>query len=85
MSKKRHIKSDYEIKFEKAMGQILSQPKWEDEAYVVEAWYDIEDNDPDISTERLFAMTSDITGEEIDSVSDIMCRFNEELKEVLDE
>lgn len=84
MSKRRNVKSYYEIKFEKAMAQILSQPKWEDEAYVVEAWYDIEDNDPDISTERLFAMTSDITGEDIDSIADIMSRFNEELREVLE-
>jgi hypothetical protein len=36
------------------------------------AWEIVEDNEPDISTERLMAMVSDMTGEDAASISSMI-------------
>lgn len=69
-------------KFERNMQKVLSKGFSDHEIWVVETWYSIEDEDEDISTERLIALTSDITNTDFDSVMDIMQRFSEKMSEV---
>lgn len=69
-------------KFERNMQKVLSKGFSGHEIWVVETWYSIEDEDEDISTERLIALTCDITNTDFDSVMDIMQRFSEKMGEV---
>lgn len=69
-------------KFERNMQKVLSKGFSDNEIWVVETWYSIEDEDEDISTERLIALTCDITNTDFDSVMDIMQRFSEKMSEV---
>lgn len=46
---------------------------WEKE--ILDAWDMFEEQDPDISTERLFAMVSDYTGREVDEITDTLFKY----------
>ena len=69
-------------KFAKNMAEIFVVNNWSKHSQdIVRTWYDIEDEDPDISTEKLTAMVMDITDSGYDSVIDTMIEFSELMRE----
>ena len=69
-------------KFAKNMAEIFVVNNWSKHSQdIVRTWYDIEDQDPDISTEKLTAMVMDITDSDYDSVIDTMIEFSELMRE----
>lgn len=69
-------------KFARNMAEIFVVNNWSKHSQdIVRTWYDIEDKDPDISTERLTAMVMDITDSDYDSVIDTMIEFSELMRE----
>ena len=69
-------------KFAKNMAEIFVVNNWSKHSQdIVRTWYDIEDEDPDISTEKLAAMVMDITDSDYDSVIDTMIEFSELMRE----
>ena len=69
-------------KFAKNMAEIFVVNNWSKHSQdIVRTWYDIEDKDPDISTEKLTAMVMDITDSDYDSVIDTMIEFSELMRE----
>ena len=69
-------------KFAKNMAEIFVVNNWSKHSQdIVRTWYDIEDEDPDISTEKLTAMVMDITDSDYDSVIDTMIEFSELMRE----
>lgn len=69
-------------KFAKNMAEIFIVNNWSKHSQdIVRTWYDIEDQDPDISTEKLTAMVMDITDSDYDSVIDTMIEFSELMRE----
>lgn len=69
-------------KFAKNMAEIFIVNNWSKHSQdIVRTWYDIEDQDPDISTEKLTAMVMDITDSSYDSVIDTMIEFSELMRE----
>lgn len=69
-------------KFAKNMAEIFVVNNWSKPSQdIVRTWYDIEDKDPDISTEKLTAMVMDITDSDYDSVIDTMIEFSELMRE----
>lgn len=72
-----------ELDFEERMELAIKNANLDDwEAEIVYTWYDIEDEDEDISTERLIAMVCDETGAEVEDVMDVMMRFSEEMEKL---
>lgn len=69
-------------KFARNMQKVLSKGFSDHEIWVIETWYSIEEEDEDISTERLIALTCDITNTDFDRVMDIMQKFSEKMSEV---
>ena len=69
-------------KFAKNMAEIFVVNNWSKHSQdIVRTWYDIEDEDPDISTEKLTAMVMDITDSDYESVIDTMIEFSELMRE----
>ena len=48
------------------------RPRQSPAQFILDTWERIEDSDPDISTERLLALVSDICGVEVDDVVDVL-------------
>ena len=65
------------ISFEKKVAIVLENGFTEQEQDIVYTWYEIEEEDEDISTERLMAMTADSCDVEVDEVATTMCKFQE--------
>ena len=65
------------ISFEKKVEIVLENGFTEQEQDIVYTWYEIEEEDEDISTERLMAMTADSCDVEDDEVATTMCKFQE--------
>ena len=71
------------LDFEERMELAIKNANLDDwETAIVYIWYDIEDEDEDISTERLIAMVCDETGAEDEDVMDVMMRFSEEMEKL---
>lgn len=71
------------LDFEERMELAIKNANLDDwETAIVYIWYDIEDEDEDISTERLIAMVCDETGAEVEDVMDVMMRFSEEMEKL---
>lgn len=67
--------------WEKEMQIVMKKGFSNFEKHIVEMWYAIEEDDEDISTERLIAMTCDFTGASMDKVLDTMQKFSEKHNE----
>lgn len=65
------------ISFEKKVEIVLENGFTEQEQDIVYTWYEIEEEDEDISTERLMAMTADSCDVDDDEVATTMCKFQE--------
>lgn len=65
------------ISFEKKVEIVLENGFTEQEQDIVFTWYEIEEEDEDISTERLMAMTADSCDVDDDEVATTMCKFQE--------
>lgn len=70
------------LTFEERMEIAIKKAKLEEwEAEIVRTWYDIEDEDEDISTERLISMVCDENDVDVEDVMDVMARFSEEMEQ----
>lgn len=67
------------MSFEQRKEIILSNPKWDEDKRIVDRWYDIENKEPDISTERLASMVADDFGWKYEDVIEVMCFFSKEM------
>lgn len=65
------------LTFEQKRTMVLRKGFKDWEIDVVETWYEIEEEDEDISTERLMAMTADSCDVDDDEVATTMCKFQE--------
>lgn len=65
------------ISFEKKVEIVLENGFTDQEQDIVYTWYEIEEEDEDISTERLMAMTADSCDVDDDEVATTMCKFQE--------
>ena len=70
------------LSFEERKEIILSNPKWDEDRKIVDRWYDIEETDPDISTERLTSMVADDFGWGYEDVLYVMGIFSEEMEKL---
>ena len=64
------------LSFNQRMEVVLEEGFTPKEKWVVRTWYDLEDEDEDISTERLLAMTSQMTNTSYDKIPSIMDKFS---------
>lgn len=67
------------LSFKERKEIVLSSPRWDYNRKVVDRWYDIEEKDPDISTERLASMVADDFGWSYEDVFYVMGIFSEEM------
>ena len=65
-----------QLTFEQRKEIVLSKPIWNEDRKIVDRWYDIEDKDPDISTERLACMVADVFGWSYEDVIEVMGYFS---------
>lgn len=68
-----------QLTFEQRKEIVLSKPKWEKYKKIVDRWYDIEEKEPDISTERLASMVADDFGWNYEDVIHVMGIFSKEM------
>lgn len=73
------------LSFEERKEIVLSSPKWDWDRKIVDRWYDIEEKDPDISTERLASMVADDFGWSYEEVIDVMGCFSMEMAKLKEE
>lgn len=71
-----------QLTFEKRKEIVLSKPKWAKDKKIVNRWYDIEEKDPDISTERLASMVADDFGWNYEDVIYVMGIFSKEMSKL---
>ena len=70
------------LSFNQKMENILSEGFTPKEKWVVRTWYDLENEDEDISTERLLAMTSEMTNTAYGKIPAIMDKFSRKFDKV---
>ena len=71
--------------FDKKQDHITNTYMSPEEKEVVDAWYGFEEQDDDISTEKLVAMVMDETGYDCDFIIDSMSFFSEKYNELYGE
>ena len=71
-----------QLTFEQRKEIVLSKPKWAKDKKIVNRWYDIEEKDPDISTERLASMVADDFGWNYEDVIYVMGIFSKEMSKL---
>lgn len=71
-----------QLTFEQRKEIVLSKPKWAKDKKIVDRWYDIEEEDPDISTERLASMVADDFGWNYEDVIYVMGIFSKEMSKL---
>lgn len=70
------------LTFEQRKNIVLSKPKWAKDRKIVDRWYDIEEKEPDISTERLATMVADDFGWNYEDVIYVMGIFSQEMSKL---
>ena len=73
------------MSFEERKELVLSKPKWNKDRKIVDRWYDIEEIDPDISTERLASMVADDFGWSYEDVIEVMGYFSMDMAKLKEE
>lgn len=74
-----------QLTFEQRKEIVLSNPKWDYDRRIVDRWYDIEEQDPDISTERLACMVADDSGWNYEDVIEVMGYFSMDMAKLKEE
>ena len=74
-----------QLTFEQRKEIVLSNPKWNKDKKIVDRWYEIEDTDPDISTERLACMVADNFGRNYEDVIEVMGIFSMDMAKLKEE
>ena len=72
------------MSFEEKKELVLSNPKWNKDKKIIDRWYDIEETDPDISTERLASMVADDFGWNYEDVIEVMGYFSIDMAKLKD-
>lgn len=73
------------MSFERRKEIVLSNPNWNEDKKIVDRWYDIEEQDPDISTEKLASMVADDFGWNYEDVIEVMCFFSMDMAKLKEE
>ena len=74
-----------QLTFEQRKEIVLSNPNWDEDKKIVDRWYDIEEKDPDISTERLASMVADDFGWSYEDVIEVMGYFSMDMAKLKEE
>lgn len=70
------------LSFNQKMEIVLEEGFTPKEKWVIRTWYDLEYEDEDISTERLLAMTSEMTNTDYGKIPSIMDKFSRKFDKV---